>query len=361
MSVSCSSSAGFITDSSKTTAALEYLKLGFVDGDEKKAEIALRVALALSDDKTKEDAFVSAVCKRFRLLEDFDAGVMDSIFNFCVCNERVLALLDNVMISKTVEDHRQAIEHEHHLEFIFLFFNVLFSLVRRDAFDETIAKYSQMGDAWKIVDKHASAIARNWCSCFDLKAFKRPRQDDGHLSIGCERLNFEEFTFETWRDTLFDNTERWEFVGIIFAAVSHTSNTPLTTYRGSALQPVQDFFLHTMLDERQAERVMSLYNVVKVPGYLKQLGQLDSKYRALGDSYVAVQEKCWSLEEKYSLLDAKYRSLVQEHREQGAEVSRVREVIDDAKKRLDRKRLIIDVDGDEDQTGRSAKGGKVEE
>lgn len=354
-------------------AAREYLKMAFVDRDFLKADIALRIALSMSDDST-EDVFSKAVCERFRDLDDYDPELMDKIFDFSICNDRVLTLLDNVMISKTVQDDK-AIDHELHIEFIFLFFNGLLSLVRRGFVDEGTAKSCQMEDAWKIVNAHASAIANKCWPCFDLKAFKRPRSpsnlvaEDGalpHHSIGCEPVNFDELTVDMWEGSLREKKEKYEFMEIIFAAISHVSSAPLMTFLDLRQASVKTFFLETMLDEVQADRVRSVSNVVKVPRVCKQLDRYESRYRSLVESFVSLDEKCWSvekkhvsLEAKHALLDAKYSSLLQEHREQGTELSYLKEVIVDAKHRLDRKRVVVE-EADGIETGRSAKAGRVE-
>lgn len=307
-----------------TKCSLEYLKLGFVDRKTKsrKANIAMWVAVSIADDQD-DMPLAKAVCERFRDIDDFDRKVMEKIFNFSVCNDRVLALLDDAMILKETSIH-QKIEHEFRFEFIFLFFNVMESLVRRghtlaDLGYEAHVSSTDMERAREIIDEHMDTIATKCWPCFKTEALKKPRRQNilfpakgalPRVSIGCEHVDFDEATIGTLTQSLLDKEEKGEFLELIFAAISHSSNDPSVTYRALKLESVKTFFLDEMLDEAQKEETL---NQVSAPGEVcdlrKENESLKEKLSSVEAELSSAKEELSSAKEANSCMYDKYMAV----------------------------------------------------
>lgn len=312
-------------------ASLEFLKLGFIDRDThvRKLNIAMWIALTMADDQT-EDGFSKAVCERFHGLDDFDRKVMEKIFNFSICNDRVLALLDNAMILKKKKIHR-AIEHEFRAEFIVLFFNVIESLVRRghtlsDVGYAAHLSSSDMEGAREIVDQHISSIATKYWPCFNMEVLKKPRGKNTlcpargalpRVSIGCAHVDFDQATIGTLKDSLLDKEGQGEFLEMIFAAISHASNEPVVTYRSLKLESVKTFFLDTILDEAgktETLKQMAVSAVVyelrkKVESLEEELSSVKKAKSAMYDKVVTVSKMYSSSEDKREQVEIENKRL----------------------------------------------------
>lgn len=290
-------------------ASLEFLKLGFSDRDTpvRKVSIALYVAITIADDLRGEGDLATEICNRFRGLGNFDREVMLKIFNFSLCNERVLALLDKAMVQNNAKHVRAVIDHELRVEFIVLYFNAVESLVRRG---EPIAELgyaghvtcSDMKAAKLVVNKHASSIAINCWPCFDLDVLKKPRSRNilfpaggafPRVSIVREHLDFDEVTLDTLKDSLLNKREKEPFLEIMRAIISLSPDGPVVTYRSMKLESAKAFFLETILSKAQAEETTNA---------VSELSEVDSLKTEIAD-----------LEEKVSdrvTLGEKYRSVV---------------------------------------------------
>ncbi|CAM9544959.1 unnamed protein product, partial [Pylaiella littoralis] len=266
-------------------ASLEYLKLGFSDRATtvRKVNIALCVAINIGVDKDDENGLANEICKRFRCIENFDREHMMKIFNFSLCSDRVLALLDKTMVQKT-KNAGAAIDHELRVEFIVLHFNILDNLVRRgqSLVDLGYAAHvtcSDMEAAKLIVDKHASSIATKCWACFDIDVLKKPRPRNTlipaggafpRVSIVREHVDFNEATIDTLKHSLLDKREKEEFLGIMRAIISLAPHGPVATYRSIELEPVKVFFMETILEKAQAAETTNAVSELAEVDLLKQ-------------------------------------------------------------------------------------------
>lgn len=294
------------------TASLAYLKLGFADHDTplRKVKIALYVAIVIADDKSnKQNGLAKEICKRFRFEENFDREQMMKIFNFSLCNDSVLALLDKTMVDKTnVKNACAAIDHELRVEFIMLYFSIMTNLVGRgqSLVDLGYAAHltsSDMKAAKLIVEEHASSIATKCWTCFDLDALKKPRPRNTlfpaggafpRVSIVREHVDFDEATTDTLKGgLLLDRGGKQEFVGIMRAIVSLAADGPVATYRSIGLESIKAFFMETILKKAQAEETTNS---------VSELAEVDS----LKQEIATLKDKVSGLE----MLRGKYRSVV---------------------------------------------------
>jgi hypothetical protein len=253
-----------------TTACVEFLGKEFAGSNsiDKKVIFVMCVVVSIADGRA-ESGIAHAICNRFRGLEDFDPRVMKDIFSFSLVNTRTLLLFDNVMVHKKTHI-RKDIRHEFNAEFVFLFFGILESLVRRGKYrDEfgyvTTASLSNMRNARTTLEKHVTWIATKFGACFKLDALKdaRPRvnlfpKGNGFpvATIGCKTINFDTATVDTLKHSLFDTTIRDEFVDIIFTIISHSHKDPCDTYVGIKFNTVKEFFLDKILEKAVADRVL---------------------------------------------------------------------------------------------------------
>lgn len=309
-------------------ASIDYLKLGFIDRDTpvRKVKMAMCVALSIAAEQ-KEGGLSQAVCERFRGINDFDRNVMTRIFSFSICNERVLALLDNAMILKAKNIH-PAIDHEFRVEFIELFFNIMESLVRRG---DTLADLgfsshitlSQMESARGIMEKHVSPMATTCWPCFNLEALKKPRGQNTlfpargalpRVSIGREHVDYDQATADTLKDSLLEKEERHAFLEIISAMVSHASNEPAVTYGNLKLESAKEFFLQTILGKVQADEM------------LKSISEMAeaSKFREERDSW---KQKCMVIGAKLSSAVCAISSLEDKNGEMAHDMKRMKEAM----------------------------------
>lgn len=308
-------------------ATVEYLRRGFVDPTTsvRKINIVMYIAVLKADDQDN-DGLAKEVCDRFRGLDDFDRGAVAKIFNFSICNNRTRLLLDKILVSKTKKIH-PAIEHEFQVEFISLFFNAMESVVSRGQ-PLTNLEYvdkatpSQMEDARRIIEKHASSIATKFGSCFNLKTFKKPRAQNNlfpargelpQVSIGCELVNFDEATVDTLKASLSETNEKYEFLETMYAAMMHSSNEPGVTYRALKLHTVKGFYLESILDRAQKEQALgSTPETSKECGLREELEEEKDTVSRLGEKLLTFSK----------------------------EISRCREVIRDLEEQLERKRKL---------------------
>ena len=269
-------------------ASLLFLKLGFADRDTpvRKVNIALYVAIAVAEDHGDRYGLTKEICDRFRSLENFDREQMMKIFNFSLCNERVLALLDKSMAQRNkIKNVGAAIDHELRVEFIVLYFNAMKSLVRRG---EPIAELgysgqvtcSDMEAAKLVVNKHASSIATKYWPCFDLDVLKKPRPRNilfpaggafPRVSIVREHLDFDEVSIGTLKDSLLDKKQEKEpFVEIMRAMISLSPDEPVVTYRNMKLESSKAFFLETILNKAQAKEMQTAVSELSEVDSLKK-------------------------------------------------------------------------------------------
>lgn len=290
-------------------ASLEFLKLGFADRDTpvRKVNIALYVAITVAEDYGDQYGLAKEICDRFRSLGNFDRDVMMKIFNFSLCNERVLALLDKAMTPKKTKNVEAALDHELRVEFIVLYFNAMESLVRRG---EPIAELGYAGDvtcsdmeaAKLVVNKHASSIATKYWPCFDLDVLKKPRPRNilfpaggafPRVSIVREHLDFDEVSIGTLKDSLLDkNQEKEPFVEIMRAMISLSPDEPVVAYRNMKLESTKAFFLETILSKAQAKNIQNAVSESsEVDSLKKEIAALKEKVSdrvMLGEKYRSV-------------------------------------------------------------------------
>ncbi|CAM9098125.1 unnamed protein product [Ectocarpus sp. 12 AP-2014] len=314
--------------------SLQYLKLGFVDDSTKlrKVNIAMWVAVSIADDHEDDTFLAKAVCERFRRIDDFDRDAMTKIFNFSICNKRVLALLDDAMILREKSIHRK-IEHERRAEFVVLFFNVMESLMRRghtltDLGYETPIPCTNMERAREIIDLHMDTIATKCWPCFKDEALKKPRRHNilfpakgalPRVSIGCEHVNFDDATIDTLKGSLLDKEGKAEFLEMIFAAISHAFNDPVVTYRSLKLEWVKTYLLEEMLDEAQKQTLKQVYVSTDVYDLQQRVESLENQLLCEREKFVFAQETAQqeiaslkasgsSMYDKYMTIDKMLRS-----------------------------------------------------
>lgn len=291
------------------TASLAYLQRGFVDHDTslRKVKVALYVAIVIADDleSKEQNGLAKEICKRFRFEENFDRQQVMKLFNFCLCNDRVLALLDKTMI-ENAKNAEAAIDHELRVEFITLYFSIMTNLVGRgqSLVDLGYAAHvtcSDMEAAKPIVEEHASSIATKCWTCFDLDALKKPRPRNTlfpaggafpRVSIVREHVDFDEATTDTLKGSLLlDRGEKREFVGIMRSIVSLAADGPVATLTHIELESVKRFFMETILSKEQAlETTRAVSELTEVESLKREVAalqeivlgrqQLSDKYRS---------------------------------------------------------------------------------
>ncbi|CAN0139158.1 unnamed protein product [Ectocarpus sp. 6 AP-2014] len=283
------------------------------------------MATLFANDKEKT-GLTKEVCERFRGLDDFDRHVMTKIFTFSICNDRVCALLDRAMTLKTKDI--PVIEHHLDEEFVYLFFNILESLVGRghtltDLGYAASVTSSDMEGARQIINQHVDDIATKCSPCFKPNVLKTPRGQNNlfpaggalpHVSIGCTPVNYDETTIDTLKESLLEKEEKGEFLEMMFAAISHASNEPVVTYRGLKLESVKTFFLEKILDKAQADETLQLMCASDEARELcKEVVTLSEELSSVKEELSSVKEELSTLEQQRSSTEEKYRSLAKEN------------------------------------------------
>ncbi|CAN0485316.1 unnamed protein product [Ectocarpus sp. 12 AP-2014] len=252
-------------------AARSFIRTGFPDGNtsDRKVAIAVCVARSIAKGRDGEDRSVKAICDRFRGVEDFDRRVMKKIFSLSLCSDRVLTLLDEIMVLKKKKGVLRDVERELQVEFILMFFDILANIVKRGesssdlGYVVTGATAEDMSNARATLEKHTALIADMCCACFRLKAFKMPRP---RLTIGCKHVDFGTATIDTLKTCLVDDTKtrsRGEFLDIVFAIISQSHKTPCKTYAGMKLDVAKTFFLASILDKGAADDVVKAMCILR--------------------------------------------------------------------------------------------------
>ena len=288
-----------------TKASLEFMKLCFDDRSAAKAKFAFYVSNLIANGNDS-DGLAKEVCDRFRVIDDFDRRVMDEIFNFCLCNDRVSKMLDNTLISKKRGIY-PTIKHESNVEFVIIFFNVMENLVVRGhaltdlGFPASVSS-SEMEIARSIMEKHIDDIAAKCYPCFKKQVLKIPRKQNNLfpagdalpiVSIGCEHVNYEEATVATLEECLMEKEEKATFLQMMFAVVSHVSNEPSVTFGGLNVESVKTYFLENMLDEVKAkEALQTTSQSAEVFELRKELHDARKKIDAL-EREKASREEYW--------------------------------------------------------------------
>eukprot|EP00904_Undaria_pinnatifida_P000292 jgi/Undpi1/10263/HiC_scaffold_28.g12715.m1 len=224
---------------------------------------------------------------------------MAEFFKLSIVNENTLGLLNDVMVLKKrmAKDIRRLFR----VEFIYIFFGILRSLLRRgkhigDLGYVTAASPSDMRKAFAALEARASSIAKRFGACFKLHALKkaRPRMNlfpaDGAFSqatTGSDYVSFNESTVDTLKQCLFDTTKKDEFLDIIFAIISHAQHVDKTLARMKVCT-AKHFFLKEIYNEDD-------------PGDVREAASMQEG-RRLRQEIVFLREELASANEKGSTL-----------------------------------------------------------
>ena len=245
-------------------ASLEFLRGGFVDRDtsSRKVRIALYVSICIGSDENDE-GLAMEVCKRFQRVENFEREVVTKIFNFSLCNSRVLRLLNAVMLEKTKKVNKK-VDHELHVEFVMLFVMIVESLLLRGedlsnlhSSWTTTDRPLDMEAVWDSVNRHASSMATKCWPCFDLNALKKPRPPNNLfpaggafpvVRIGREHVDVDNATVDTLRSSLLEKKEREEFLEIVRAVVFLARDGAGVVYRSLKSEAAKSYFMENILD-----------------------------------------------------------------------------------------------------------------
>lgn len=252
-------------------ASLEFLKDGFVDRDTsyRKVRIALYVSICIGSDEDDE-GLAMEVCKRFQRVENFEREVMTKIFNFSLCNPRVMALLDAVMLEKTKKVGKK-VDHELRVEFVTLFVEIALNLLRRGEDLSNLHSSWTSPDrpldmelVWESVNRHASSVAIKWWPCFYPEALKKPRPPSNLfpaggafpvVRIGREHVDFDNATVDTLKNSLLENKEREEFLEIVRAVVFLPRDGAGAVYRSLKSDATRSFFLENILNSVEGDDI----------------------------------------------------------------------------------------------------------
>lgn len=207
---------------------------------DRKVKIAMCVAISIADDSAK-NGLTQQICDRFRGLNDFDHRVMAEIFNLSILNDRALVLLDKAMVPRKSR-HAQSsiasdIQHEFCVEFVYFFFEIVASALRRGLNLEVLgyvanAHPPDMAMARVMLTKRVSSIATTCAPCFKVDALKKPRPKcklfpardaPPQSKIGCDPIDFDAATVETLERSLLAATkEKDQFLCILFGIIYHS-------------------------------------------------------------------------------------------------------------------------------------------
>ena len=231
---------GHARNASLTRACMEFLAPIFVGGKnqnpDRKVKIAMYVAISIAD-RHAEHGLAKQICDRFRNLDDLDSRVMADIFNLCILNDRTLLLLDKAMVlRKSRRSLARDIQHEYRVEFVFVFFEIVLSALRRglDLGCMGYAASDYPPDTTKaraMLSSRVSSIATTYGSCFKVDALKKPRPRcnlfparDAHpqAKIGCDPIDCDKATVDTLEASLLDTKEKEQFVCTLFSIVYHS-------------------------------------------------------------------------------------------------------------------------------------------